>query len=161
MGDQASFKILYELTSPKLYGLLIKLMGDPDTAADVLQEAFTKVWLNADKCDVTLGHAWPWLCQVSRNTALDKLRQQKRLPISIEDIEWVENEHCLSDEWQNDIDLSYCLEKLSTEPRQAVIYAYLYGLTHTELAEKFQKPLGTLKSWIRRAMLELEICLKS
>ncbi|WP_293265057.1 sigma-70 family RNA polymerase sigma factor [Neptunomonas sp.] len=154
-----AFKKLYEQTSGKLYGLLIKMLGDKELAADVLQDAYAKIWQNAAQHDSSMGEAWPWLCQVTRNTALDKLRQVKRYPLSLEDVEWVEEIHESNHLWQDSYDMRRCLGKLKREPRQAIIFSYLYGLTHKELSEQLKQPLGTLKSWIRRGMKELEACL--
>lgn len=159
--NSACFKQLYQQTNPKLYALVLKMSVDPDLAADILQEAYTKVWLNAAKHNSELGSAWPWLCQLFRNTALDRLRQRQRQPLSLEDSQWIEASQNLNEHWQCDIDLKHCMAKLNPQPRQALLYAYVYGYSHRELAEQFQQPLGTLKSWIRRAMQELKLCLSA
>lgn len=156
-----AFKSLYELTSPRLYGLLIRMLSDRELAADALQEAYTKIWQNAGQHNASMGEAWPWMCQVTRNTALDKLRQMKRHPLSIEEIDWVEDVQDTNGLWQNSYDMQRCLGKLKQESRQAIIFSYLYGLSHSELSEQFKQPLGTLKSWIRRGMKELEACLNA
>ncbi len=159
LKDQLAFKQLYETCSPKIYGLLVKIIYDKELAADTLQEVFTKIWLNAEKCDVSAGHAWPWLCQLARNTALDKLRQIHRYPASIEEIQLQESHADTNSQWHNNIDLNHCLAKLTAKPRQAIILSYLHGLSHAQLSEKLSLPLGTLKSTIRRSMKELALCL--
>ncbi|MGB1237048.1 MAG: RNA polymerase sigma factor [Pseudomonadales bacterium] len=161
LRDRASFKALYDISNAKLYALVLKMTGDPDLACDILQEAYTKVWLNAHKHNATLGEAWPWLCQVFRNTALDRLRQCSRQPGQIDPATWERLEQASQVEPRCDIDLKACIAQLKPEPRQALMYAYLYGYSHRELAELFQQPLGTLKSWIRRAMQELKLCLSN
>ncbi|MEH6443947.1 MAG: RNA polymerase sigma factor [Oceanospirillaceae bacterium] len=160
LKNQQAFKQLYELCSPKLYGLLIKIIIDKDLAADTLQEVFTKIWLNAEKCDLTLGNGWPWMCQLARNTAFDKLRKMHKYPSSIEEVNWQEDGEDKNQQWQSNIDLNSCLGKLNSQPRNAIILSYIHGFSHAQLSQKLALPLGTLKSTIRRAMKELELCLK-
>ena len=160
LGHRPAFEALYRRTSGKLYGLLMKLLNDPEMAADVLQESYTKIWLNSSQYQTTLGDPWPWICQLTRHCALDKIRQQKRRFIEVADIEL---DSLLSEQvspWEGGYDLHNCLAKVRKEPRQAIVLAYFYGLSHSELAHRMQQPLGTLKSWIRRGLKELELCLK-
>ena len=159
LKNQKAFKQLYDLCGPKLYGLLIKIIIDQDLAADTLQEVFTKIWLNAEKCDLSLGNGWPWICQLARNTAFDKLRKMGKYPSSIEEINWLEEGESSNDQWQSNIDLNKCLGKLPSKPRKAIVLSYIYGFSHAQLSEKLALPLGTLKSTIRRAMKELQLCL--
>lgn len=159
-----ALKQLYQLTSGRLYGLLVKMTNDQELAAEALQDAFTKIWFNAAQYRPDLGTAWPWMCQIARNAALDLLRQHQRQPALLNDEQWAQlNEATIdsSRQWQQNADLNRCLAQLRKEPRQAIIQAYLYGLSHSELAAYWQLPLGTLKSWIRRGLKELEQCLKA
>lgn len=158
LGHKPAFETLYQLAGSKLYGLLVKMTQDRDLAADVLQDSLVKIWQNASQYRSDLGGAWPWICQITRNTALDRLRQRARQPFSLEDVSLPEEEF---DPLFHERDLGYCLNKLRQEPRAAIVQTYLYGLSHAELAAKWKQPLGTLKSWIRRGLKELEQCLKA
>lgn len=159
LKNQLAFKQLYELSSPKIYGLLVKIIQDKELAADTLQEVFTKIWLNADKCDVSEGYAWAWICQLARNTALDRLRKINKYPSSLEDNEITETYQDSDNQWRSNIDLNNCLAQLAVQSRQAIILSYLHGFSHQQLSKKLALPLGTLKSNIRRSMKELALCL--
>jgi RNA polymerase sigma-70 factor, ECF subfamily len=165
LGQRSAFEALYVKTSPKLYGLLMKLVNDPDVAADVLQESYVKIWLNCQQYQSHLGDPWPWLCQLTRHCAFDVLRKQKRDHHLIDAMETIEPDtlESLLVAHKPYLDLGYdlhaCLAKVRKEPRQAIVLAYFYGFSHSELASKLQQPLGTLKSWVKRGLKEIETCL--
>lgn len=159
LKSQLAFKQLYELCSPKIYGLLVKIIQDKELAADTLQEVFTKIWLNASKCDISQGHGWPWICQLARNTALDKLRKMNKYPSSLEESNITEAYQETDNQWHSNIDLNNCLTQLASKSRQAIILSYIHGFSHEQLSKRLALPLGTLKSTIRRSMKELALCL--
>lgn len=161
LQHRPAFEELYRLTNGKLYALTLKIIPDRELAADALQESYTKIWRHADSYRSDLGGAWAWLCQLTRNTAIDWIRRSERRPESSDDPligQLIGDDSGL---WQQHHDLSRCLRKIREEPRTAIVSAYLYGLTHAELAERLQTPLGTLKSWIRRGLKELHQCLET
>ncbi|OMH33618.1 RNA polymerase sigma factor [Motiliproteus sp. MSK22-1] len=171
LRHQPAFEELYQLTSGKLYGLILKIVPDKELAADVLQEAYTKIWMNSERYRHDLGGGWPWICQLTRNCAIDRVRSSSRQPEQV-DIAVIDEETAsddllreLTDDssnlWLQHHDLSRCLQKIRKEPRSVIISAYIYGLSHSELAIQLQKPLGTLKSWIRRGLKELHQCLEA
>jgi len=163
LKDQKSFENLYQVTSSKLYGLALKMIKDRDIAADILQESFSKIWHQATsyRCDLGENWAWAWMCQITRNTALDYIRRAGRRPeTSLEGVSITafNNE---TKQLSEQRDLHYCLAKLKPEPRKVIVLAYIHGFSHSELADKLKTPIGTLKSWIRRGLKELELCLKN
>ncbi len=146
LRHQPAFEELYRLTNEKLYALTLNIIPDQELAADTLQESYLKIWRNAGSYRSDLGGAWAWICQLTRNCAIDRVRQAQRRPESPEDPLL---NHLIGDDsrlWQQHHDLSRCLRKIREESRAAIVSAYLYGLTHSELAERLQTPLGTLKS---------------
>ena len=163
LRDQTAFETLYGITSSKLYGLILKMVADKDTAADILQESYSKIWHQADSYfrHSDENWAWAWICQLTRHTALDHIRRVgRRAEIQLEEINLTK----FNDETQQlseQRDLNYCLAKLNPEPRKVIVLAYVHGFSHSELAGKLQTPIGTLKSWIRRGLKELALCLKS
>ncbi|MEH6651378.1 MAG: sigma-70 family RNA polymerase sigma factor [Motiliproteus sp.] len=161
LRHQPAFEELYQLTNGKLYALTLRIIPDRELAADVLQESYLKLWRNAANYRSGLGGAWAWICQLTRNCAIDRARQMLRRPESPEDPLLSQLVGDDSGLWQLNHDLSRCLRTIREEPRSAIIYAYLHGLTHSELAERLQTPLGTLKSWIRRGLKELNQCLEA
>ncbi|TBR43891.1 RNA polymerase sigma factor [Marinomonas agarivorans] len=174
LGNRAAFEALYSKTSSKLYGLLIKMLNNPDLATDVLQESYLKIWLNSSQYQSTSGDPWPWICQLTRHCALDALRKNKRTSQQLESIDTFDESELdtlLGAQVSGQIDgqtifsdagyaLHSCLDKLRKEPRQAIVLAYFHGFSHSELAQKMQQPLGTLKSWVKRGLKEVEKCLQ-
>ncbi len=161
LQHRPAFEQLYRLTSGKLYALTLKIIPDRELAADSLQDSYTKIWRSADRYRSDLGGGWAWMCQITRNGAIDRVRLAQRRPESPEDPQLSQLIGDDSGLWQQHHDLSRCLEVLREEPRAAIVCAYLYGLSHSELSERLQAPLGTLKSWIRRGLKELNQCLKA
>jgi RNA polymerase sigma factor, sigma-70 family len=161
LRHQPAFEELYKLTSSKLYGLILKMLPDKDIAADILQESYTKIWLQSDRYRTDLGGAWAWVCQLTRNTAIDKIRSIQRQPLIGDDADLQHLATSDSGIWENEKDLSRCLQAIKQEPRTAIIQAYVYGFSHAELAERLQTPLGTLKSWIKRGLKDLQQCLEA
>ncbi|WP_432470721.1 RNA polymerase sigma factor [Amphritea sp. HPY] len=163
LKHQPAFEKLYQLTSGKLYALILKMIPDPELAADALQESYTKIWRQADRYRSDLGEdwAWSWMCQLTRNTAIDRIRQTvRRQETQFEEglLEHTVDQDSFLDERR---DLNRCLQSIKQEPRQAIMLTYVYGFSNAELAEKLNTPLGTLKSWIRRGLKELQQCLQS
>lgn len=161
LRSQPAFAQLYDLTSSKLYGLILKIIPDDELAADVLQDSYQKIWLKAQQYRPDLGSAWSWLCQLTRNQAIDRLRQLQRLnevPVEhSEETYSADTAHL----WPEHVDLSRCLNSIRAEQQQVIISAYVHGWSHSELTQKFDTPLGTLKSWIRRGLKELKTCLEA
>ncbi len=122
------------------------------------------IWRHAHRYNRERGEALPWIYTILRNRALSILRDERRLETSAEPIA----ETTASDEDDPETILSklsdakalrHCLEKLEAPRRQAVLLAFVNGLTHAELAARLNLPLGTIKSWIRRSLVTLKECL--
>ena len=163
LHHQPAFETLYRLTSGKLYGLILKMIPDQELAADTLQESYTKIWHQAERYRSDLGKdwAWAWMCQITRNTAIDRIRHSgRRQEFPLEEsllTQSIDENDLLGDRR----DLNRCLHKIRPEPRQAIMLSYVYGFSHAELAVKLSTPIGTLKSWIRRGLKELQQCLQN
>jgi RNA polymerase sigma factor (sigma-70 family) len=133
----------------------LRLLRDHSLAQDALQDGFLKVWRNADKFDPNKGAAMAWLSIIIRREALDRLPSQ-RVHINIDDVELSAPAVAPSDPG-----LVRCLEKLPDLHRKAIICAYVHGYNHDEIAAMLQKPVGTMKSWVRRSGILLRECLKA
>ena len=157
--DARAFEALYKETSPKLHALCLRLLNyDQETAEDVLQEAFVKIWSKADKYNAGKGSAITWMGTVVRNQAFDRLRSYRSRPELTEESEYEGLEYA-----SLDLDLenqrSYAeqltlfkklLENLPEIQQQVVTQSLVYGYTHTEISEDLKLPLGTVKAWLRR-----------
>jgi RNA polymerase sigma-70 factor (ECF subfamily) len=164
-GDKQAFAVLYQRTSPRLYTLAISVLRNRDLAQEVLQESFINVWKSASSYHSGKGSVQVWLNVVVRNRCIDCLRQRMTQIHSSDFIDWNElvcNQPSPLQTLQNHHeakDLARCMEGLSGPQKQALTLAFFHGLSHSELAEKTQSPLGSIKSSIRRGLASLRRCL--
>jgi RNA polymerase sigma-70 factor (ECF subfamily) len=161
-GDRSAFRRLYELQTPRLYAVALRITRQSALAADAVHDALLQVWQNAGRFDINRGNPEAWLLSLVRYRALDIARRNVR---EVTGVELPESEDQDPDPLSRLIGttegeaLQRCLQKLEADRRQLVMLAFLDGLSHTELAAKLNQPLGTVKSWIRRALLSLKRCL--
>lgn len=164
-GDTAAFAELYRGTSAHLFALAIRILRRRDWAEDALQEAFGKIWRHASDYNRDKGSPISWMGTIVRNTSLDRLRRQKRESFSDPE----EMLRRLPDESPDPLDrvlgglearaLQKCMEELSPEQKESISLAYWRGLSHSDLAKTLAKPLGTVKTWLRRGLEQLRECL--
>jgi len=166
---QAALRELYELTSPRLYGLALRVVRNREWAEDVLQETYLNIWRIAGDYRASLSPPLAWMGVVVRSRALDFLRRRatERADSALE------LDNAMSDALPGDsadpMDVSEaseqawalheCLRKLEARQREVVSLAYLRDLSHGELAAQLKLPLGTVKTWIRRGIDQLRACM--
>ena len=162
-GDRAAFRKLYDLQAPRLYGQALRLTRQPQLAADAVHDAFLQVWQRSSRFDARRGSAEVWLSSLLRYRAIDILRRRGREnygPAPVEEPDAGPDplgQLMASAEAEA---LRRCLEQLEEAQRRVVVLAFIDGLSHSELAIRLQAPLGTVKSWVRRALLGLRRCLE-
>ena len=164
-GSQIALKRLYELESRRLYGIALRIVRRPDIAADVLQEAFVQIWQNAAAFSAERGAGAAWLTGIVRFRSLDAVRKLGR--------EVLTDDPALGDAaLQPDViekieaaaeagALKRCFKLLDDQQRRCIVLAFVNGLSHSEITERIDVPLGTVKSWIRRGLRTLRRCLQS
>ncbi|GAB2546635.1 sigma-70 family RNA polymerase sigma factor [Rhodanobacter koreensis] len=162
--DQKAFAELYKRTSSKLFGVCLRMLRDRGEAEEVLQETYATVWRRAAGFDAAKASAITWLVTLSRNKAIDRLRQHReellddpsRLEETIDEQPTPAADAETSQEYRR---LERCLDELEPQQRSSVREAFFTGATYNELATRCKVPLGTMKSWIRRSLMQLRTCL--
>ena len=167
--DERALQRLYTQTSPRLYGLALRVVRRPEWAQEVLQEAYLGIWRTAPEYRATLSPPLAWMGLIVRSRALDLLRRHRmeRSPLLVElDAELADTldggaqgPADLADASEQAVALHQCLDRLEQRQRQVVSLAYLQDLSHSELAQRLQLPLGTVKTWIRRGLEQLRQCM--
>ncbi len=168
-SSERALRELYDLTSSKLYGVALRVVGNRDWAEDVLQEAYLNIWRIAGDYKVALSPPMAWMGVIVRSRALDFLRRRtsQQADAGVELDAYI-SETVASDA-ANPMDttqaseqawaLHECLRKLEAKQRDVLSLAYLRDLSHGELATQLKLPLGTVKTWIRRGIEQLRGCM--
>lgn len=159
--DTDALAVLYGQTSGRLLAVLTRLLRRRELAEEVLHDVYLKVWDRAASFQPERGAAMAWLVTIARHAALDHLRRQRREPTD----EMPEGASELADPRDAAHGsamrraLEACLQELEPEPRHCVLLAYQGGFTYDELAQRFDRPANTVKSWVRRSLTRLRQCL--
>ena len=153
-----AFNYLYDHYSGALFTIINQIVPDKETTGDVLQEVFINIWKKINSYDATKGRLFTWMLNIARNAAIDKIRSkgyrdsQKHQPIT-------EGEHsgitASSNPSVSDVGLKKLLTKLNEDSRKLIDLSYFQGFTHEEIAKMLGIPLGTVKTRIRTAIIQL------
>jgi len=165
--DQQAFARLFDRHAPIVLGVLTRLLGDRALGEEILQEAFLQAWQQAERYQPALASPRGWLLMMARSRALDRLRsrsaQQRREDEVMRDVpaaaEPTGTAVIEADERRRHV--VEALGALPPEQRECVELAFFGGLTHTQIAERLQAPLGTVKSRILLGMNKLRQSLAS
>jgi RNA polymerase sigma-70 factor (ECF subfamily) len=162
-GEQAAFAKLYDLTKSKLFGVALTMLRRPDLAEEILQEAYVRIWQKAGHYDPALGSPITWMMTIVRNLAIDALRRPFLLA-RIADESVLLN---LPAEQESALEAMQAgeergrafaaLQSLNSLQRTLIVAAYVRGESREQLALRFGKPVNTIKTWLRRALLEARI----
>lgn len=165
LNDRAAFQDLYSSTSAKLFAICLRILKDRRDAEDALQEIYIRVWHRASGFNPQSGSPLGWLNAIARNHSIDRLRARKPggLPDGMEIAEVLADPGPTPEE--NAVTASEgrridgCLSELDGTRADAIRSAYVEGESYQELAERFDVPLNTMRSWLRRSLLSLRECL--
>ena len=167
LGNREAFGALYRGTANRLFAICMRVLAERSEAEDALQEVFTTIWRKAAQFDATRATAMTWLAMIARNKAIDRLRalpaRQSRADLALaEEVEDPQASPAQQAQAATDRTLlEHCLERLEPRRRSLIRAAFFDGSTYEELATRIQAPLGSIKSWIRRGLLQLRECLDS
>ena len=163
-GDQAAFERLYQATRAKLYGVALRILRRTDLADEVIQETYLKVWNSAAQFDPAIASPITWMMAIARNRAIDVVRKKPEISLDEEpDVMQVPAEspdplahRSVTEELGR---LLACMGALDEERRRLVLLAYYSGFSRDQLATKFAIPVNTVKTRLRRALIEIRECL--
>ena len=167
--DTDAFRSLYDLTSPKLFGFALRILGKRELAEEVLQDSFVNIWNSAAAYQASLAAPMTWMTTIVRNKAFDLLRRTDRHveidsdtfdkevmdalessdPTPIEALQLTQDSKALA----------RCFARLEGLHRQAIALAFYHDLSHSEVAHQMKLPIGTVKTWVRRGLERLRMCL--
>ncbi|MGH7105520.1 MAG: sigma-70 family RNA polymerase sigma factor [Acetobacteraceae bacterium] len=161
-GDRAALRRLYDLKSPRLYAIALRITREKELASDALHDAFMQVLKQAGRFDPARGSAEAWLVSLVRYRALDIVRGRGREVLGYEPADQPGFEPDALDllaATEEGARLRTCLGALEEDRRRLIMLAFVDGLSHNDLAARLSLPLGTVKSAIRRGLLTLRECL--
>jgi len=160
-GDEQAFAALYDATSARAHGLVLRVIRDPAQAEEVTQEVFLQVWRTASRYDESKGSALSWLMTLAHRRAVDRVRAAEA--VSRQDTSYHQNTHTVAhDATAEAAEASMearrvrsALSELTVVQREAIELAYFGGYTHTEVATMLDLPVGTAKTRIRDGLIRL------
>lgn len=163
-GDANAFECLYDATRAKLFGVVLRILRRQDLAEEVIQDAYVKIWTNAGQFNPGIASPITWMVSIARNRAIDFVR--RRSETSIEDEPAAENVAAetpdplarreMTEELRR---LLECMGRLEPEHRRLVLRAYYNGDSREQLAAASGHPVNTIKTWLRRSLIEIRGCL--
>lgn len=168
-GDRQALQRLYQQESRHLLGVAKRIVRQAQEAEDVVHDAFMNIWTRAASFDARLGSGRGWIYSVTRNLALNTVRNRAReVSVDEETAEALDAHHTLAayaqmaEAFELNASLgklNECLARLEPARRNCILYAYVDGCSHGEIAQRTQTPLGTVKAWIKRGMAALRECM--
>lgn len=155
---------MYDHYSAALFGVVSRIIKSEDIAEEILQDVFLKIWDRIGQYDASKGRLFTWMLNLARNQAIDKTRSREmsndKKTDDIDSFVSIVESQSSNRQSEDTIGLKEVLNSLSEEQKFVVTYLYLKGYTQSELAKEFDIPLGTVKTRLRMAMIELRTRLK-
>jgi len=163
-GERHALQALYDHEGARLLGVARRIVRDTATAEDVVHDAFIRIWTRAASFDPARGSAQGWVYSITRHLALNAIRTGSReTQLDGPTIDALAPWHEGAENgqlWSGSAKIYRCLEQLQPTPQRCILYAYVDGCSHAEIADLLGAPLGTVKAWIKRSLKALRECLE-
>lgn len=162
--DAVAFRALYDAVAPKLLGVALRILKRRETAEDVVQDVFVKLWNGQAIFNAELGSGFAFLATITRNRALDIVRRRTEAVSANEGdmddvMDLTPSPETVAADRSDLRALLVCLERLADGPKRAILAAYVDGASGEEIAARLSAPSGTVKSWIHRGLAALRECM--
>lgn len=154
-GDIAAFEELYDIFERPVYSVALRSISDRQKAEEVVQDTFMKVWRNAGSFDPDKGVAAAWIFTIAKRAAIDVSRKEQRSPVPSEVVDYEASVPDKSDEIWASWQVNLALATLPDDQRTAIDLFVLSGLTHAEVSDRLNVPLGTVKTRIYAGLKRL------
>lgn len=156
-GNHAAFRRLYDLTSHRVFGIVLAVLRNRAAAEEVAQEVYVQIWRQSARFSGDQANPMGWISSVARNRAIDRLRADRaRGFVQFSDeVPDIADDRLDADAPLDTLVLTRALSGLRPEYRKVILLSYFRGYTQSELAELLDLPLGTVKSWMKRGLAEL------
>ncbi len=156
-GCRRSFEEIHRRTAPRVFALLMMLLRDREEARDAMQEVYVRLWTRAGSFDASGANPQAWVTVLARNVAIDRLRvRQRAVPQDS-----YTDDHARHDgpAHEDRLALGHCLSRLEPDRRALVRQVYVEGASYEDMARATGTPLNTIRSWLRRSLMQLRQCL--
>jgi RNA polymerase sigma-70 factor (ECF subfamily) len=170
-GDTAALEQLYDRYAAIIHRLALRIVHNPELAEEIVQEVFLRAWRRSASFERERGRVAQWLFGIAHNLCIDELRRQRARPVAIYEDSETPFLQQLPDERtdvastaaarENRSLLIDVLQQLPAEQRQAIELAYFGGLSHQEIAQRLDRPLGTIKTRVRLGLQKLKLMLSA
>lgn len=162
--DRTAFRALYNLTSSRLFAIVLRLVRSRPTAEEILQDVYLRIWVRANSYVPAAGDPLHWMIAVARYRSVDSLRERRLATRTCDDdgsdlLERLADDSDPEAQFSDTDGLRKCLSRLDAEPRSCILLAYCYGFSREELAVQFNRPVNTIKTWLHRGLASLKSCL--
>ena len=163
--DRQAFRELYDATSAKLFATVLRIVRSKSAADEVLQDVYLRIWQNAESYSPQTASARTWMNSIARNRAIDVLRQRTFASVTPQDDDegsWydrIAEDRDREADMVNNASLRHCLATIDEQARTCVLLAYYEGYSREELAQRFERPVNTIKTWLHRSLTSLRACL--
>ena len=156
-GNRASFRRLYDLTSHRVFGIVLAVLRNRATAEEVAQEVFVQIWRQSDAFQARKANPLGWISSIARNRAIDRLRADRARGFVqySDDVPDIADGRLDPDAPLDTLVLIRALSGVRPEYRKIILLSYFRGYTQSEMSELLDLPLGTVKSWMKRGLAEL------
>jgi RNA polymerase sigma-70 factor (ECF subfamily) len=167
LGNRQAFAELYNSTKSKLFGVSLRIVRERHIAEEVLQDSFVNIWNNAAKYATSKSAPMTWMTAIVRNRSLDIVRrplvevadENDFFALNMEDLAPGPQDRLAAK--RDQVKIERCMKGLDGEQLQTISLAFFHGLSHSEVADHLGRPLGTVKTHIRRGLQKLKGCLES